>query len=444
MKKFLFRQLQHHFSGLGWRTRMEVLVLIGIITLFLSGRLTDLFITWQAEYAVPPLRLTMAAVHTVLFMILLTGPFINAYLLPRQKGLKAFYTIPLTRSELLALCGFYTIKYQVLSGILIIPVGFALAASGGWAWLLLSLGVFAGYGYGFILLQNLLFLRIRNRYLYISSMVTGTLLYGMLWIFVFYTTGLIWFLDILLLILLFGLNGYLQRKLPDVQLEQVIPLHRKSFVKNAAAFSFKATGGRFFDGVFYVMFMKEWLSMWRNPRYRRVKYMTVLLYLAGLVFILNAAFEDRTAWMLLLTVLIIWVHYSSAFNDKYVRPDPDWYIKGVPVRFHQLWLTKFLSEFIYVLFLLIVLWLLLWIHGSGFEQQLQLLGLCFLFAFFVLSTMVTFRLMFYEDPRLAGYAYHFTVLFIVVMSVNYRLVGPLIGIVLMMFYLYKSYRYYKS
>ena len=163
-----------------------------------------------------------------------------------------------------------------------------------------------------------------------------------------------------------------------------------------------------------------------------------------MVVIVLSHLENKDVFMALLTGIIIWLHYNNYFNEKYVQPEPDWYFHTVPFRFRHLWLSKFLVEFIFISFILAVFWILLFITGFNIIEQLNLLMLMLAFSIVVLSIMLNFQIMFYDDPRLAGYAYHFTIIFLMIMIVNYRLVGPLISIVLLTFYFYKSYRYFKS
>ena len=76
--------------------------------------------------------------------------------------------------------------------------------------------------------------------------------------------------------------------------------------------------------------------------------------------------------------------------------------------------------------------------------QLNWIGALLLFAIAVLSIVINFQILFYDNPRLAGYAYHFTILFIVIMSLNYRFVGPLVSVFLLTFYFLKTRRFYNS
>ena len=80
--------------------------------------------------------------------------------------------------------------------------------------------------------------------------------------------------------------------------------------------------------------------------------------------------------------------------------------------------------------------------GAESSVQVNILGLLLLFSLLVLTTMINFQLLFYDNPRLAGYAYHFTVLFFTVMSINYRFVGPVITLFMMVLIFYKTRKYF--
>ena len=71
-------------------------------------------------------------------------------------------------------------------------------------------------------------------------------------------------------------------------------------------------------------------------------------------------------------------------------------------------------------------------------------ALLLLFSIITLIVKLNFQILFYDSPRSAGYAYHFTLLFIVIMCINYRFVGPLISLFLLVSYFYKSYRFFKG
>jgi hypothetical protein len=149
-------------------------------------------------------------------------------------------------------------------------------------------------------------------------------------------------------------------------------------------------------------------------------------------------------WLTIIAAIIIWIHYSNHFNEKYVKPEPEWFFNTLPFRFYQIWISKFLTEFLFILMLLILHGIFISLLQVDLYSVFNLTGLLLLYSLIILMAIVNFQMMFYYDPRLAGYAYHFTVIFFVVMSINFRLVGPLVTIFMMFYYLYKNYRYFTS
>ena len=77
-----------------------------------------------------------------------------------------------------------------------------------------------------------------------------------------------------------------------------------------------------------------------------------------------------------------------------------------------------------------------------FNDILQAILILLFSAIIILLSMINFQIMFYNDARLAGYAFHFTLLFLAIMSLNYHFVGPLISVLLIGFYFYKNVRYF--
>ena len=103
-------------------------------------------------------------------------------------------------------------------------------------------------------------------------------------------------------------------------------------------------------------------------------------------------------------------------------------------------LAKFISEFLYILIIILILSIFLIIHGLSLLNILIFLGMVFTFSVFILYLMILMRTLFYDNPRFAGYAYHLTVIFTVIMTLNFYLVGPLITVGILIYLNIKSYR----
>ena len=138
--------------------------------------------------------------------------------------------------------------------------------------------------------------------------------------------------------------------------------------------------------------------------------------------------------------MLIWEHYSHQFNDKYVTKESSYLIKVMPVKFYQYCLSKILGEFIYILLILIVVLIATIIHGVSLQHIFIILLIISLFSLFVLYTITLIHVIFYDNPRTSGYAYHFLVIFTLVMNFQYYLVGPLMTLFMLIYLHFKSYR----
>jgi hypothetical protein len=150
--------------------------------------------------------------------------------------------------------------------------------------------------------------------------------------------------------------------------------------------------------------------------------------------------EDFLFYSSILTMLFIWQHFSLQFNEKYIQAESAMFIKTFPLKYHQLWLAKFAGEFMFVFLVLIFLTVFWFANGYGFPDIYQPLLALFLFALIVLAAIINFKLIFFDRPRFAGYAYHLFIIFMLVMSANYYLVGPLIALILLIYFTIYSYR----
>jgi hypothetical protein len=73
-----------------------------------------------------------------------------------------------------------------------------------------------------------------------------------------------------------------------------------------------------------------------------------------------------------------------------------------------------------------------------------LLGIISLFSIFILYIITIIRIIFFDNPRFAGYAYHFLIIFTLVMISNFYLVGPVITLLLIIYLNYVSYRQFQK
>lgn len=446
MIRYLLKQPVHIWRFLGMRVKAELLVLLVIVFLYPAGRLQILFTGWINQNSVTPQGLMLFTVQAFRILVYLGGPFIFRYLVSRQKAVRIFYMRPLTPANALRFLVYYSVKYQLLTALLIAPVLWAIAVCAGWFAGLMGSFLFLIYLTAIVIFQALLLTRLGNNNRFVMINMTLLVFHSTLWFVMYHYTSFIWFYEIAVLMALFFISVIWLRSGEAIHLEKLYPpggdfTIRKGITKI----------GRFCPPIrfhrtlpMYMLFRKEWLSMWRNSRYRRLKMMTFLVYIVCLLMIHFSATEYKEVWMLVLALGIHWIHYSNSFNEKYALPDPAWLLFNMPLRYHQLWLSKFIAEFIAVVPLLILLWVMLMLGRVNPIAQWYIILTVLLFALFVLAAVINFKILFYDAPRLAGYAFHFLIVFILVMSLNFRFVGPVIGLSLFLYYTYKSYRYFKA
>jgi hypothetical protein len=186
--------------------------------------------------------------------------------------------------------------------------------------------------------------------------------------------------------------------------------------------------------------VKELLSHIRNKNYLRLKIISIALYLTIIILFDIFYFDYFTSTISVLTIILIWEHYSHQFNEKYVLKESLSFIKVLPVTYFQYGMSKFLSEFFYIILILFIILILTILHHIEWIQILNILGIVTLFAIFVLYIITIIRVIFYDNPRMAGYAYHFLIIFTLVMIFNFYLVGPLITIFIIVYIQFSSYR----
>ncbi|MEJ2543116.1 MAG: hypothetical protein P8Y99_03530 [Calditrichaceae bacterium] len=443
MLKFLVRQPLNSWRSIGWLHRIESILLVGLIYIVTIGKIHRQYLDWLNYDWITQFGLTSLMTNIFSVSFFLSGPFILLYMLPRQSGLHPFYSIPLSSKQLFQLIGYYYFKYQLITTIIYLVF---LSALFGINWLasIASLAMMLAFSLIIYISQFKLFIHRKSNSYFISLLLMISILYIVIYLVFFWYLNMPW---IIALLILMATGLILWKQWPKentIHLEIIFP-KKSSWRANhkTSRMDFKKMP-KFLPAKLQALFNKELLGLWRNPSYRRLKWITIISYVILMILILLSQIENKDLIMTLLTGLIIWLHYSNYFNEKYVQPEPDWYFYTVPFRFHHLWLSKFLVEFMFIIIILASFWIMLTIAGFNLNEQIYIILLMLSFSIVVLSIMLNFQIMFYDDPRLAGYAYHFTIIFLLIMTVNYRLVGPLISIILLSFYFYKSYRYFKS
>lgn len=353
---------------------------IGLIALSLFLFLSGKLGFWFDQSGVKSWQLTLWIYAGFVLLNIASAPFIFKYALPKQKALQVFQTLPLDTHQLNQLLAFYYLKVQLPL------IFFQLIITSGL--------VYASFFAGFMLL--------------LASAFSGYLVFFI------------------------AFRQFLAQSTGLIDLLGAIANHSKRSTKRI-----KPASG-------FGLFRKELYSLWRNPRYRRLKVFTFIFYFITLFILNNISIKNNDMWMMLFSTFVFWMHYNVHFNSKYVSAEPDWFFRTLPVKFHRAWFSRFFAEFSYIIFLLGAQWLFLALVGIEFSTQIQWIGALLLFAVIILTIVLNFQILFYDNPRLAGYAYHFTIIFILVSSYNYRLVGPLSAFFLLAYFTYLTRRFYTS
>lgn len=423
--------------------KIEVFLLLGLIYLVSIDKIHKWYLSLLSNDMITPLGLSALIMHVFILSMYLSGPFILLYLIPKQTGLQVFRTKPLTTIHLFQLTGYYYFKYQLISIIVFI---ICISSLFGISWFSGLVSVFSFLIFSMIvfIMQFMIYKDKKNNFHFWVILLIIIVSYQILFALLYFYTQFFWIFDSLVAAGTVIILWYKSEKMNLIHLE--ITFTQKSGwpkFERSVGFDFSRIP-HFLPAGIQAIFNKELLGLWRNPSYRRLKIITFFSYVFLMIAIYISQLQNKDIFMMILTGITIWLHYSNYFNEKYVLPEPEWYFRTVPFRFHQLWISKFMVEFIFIIAIITGYWILLFISGISFYEQLNLLAIIFIFSIIVLLLMLNFQIMFYDDPRLAGYAYHFTILFLLIMIDNYRLVGPLISIILLSFYFYKSYRYFNS
>lgn len=439
----LLKQPLHIWRTLEKRHKLEAILLAVLIISYLTSRLNTFFAGLLNENATIS-GVTLLVINVFTLQISLSSLAVVQWVIPRQTRLRQFLTAPLSNHHLLQLLTYSAFKYLSAYLILIIPVVLALASFD------LAFAVIAfvmiillsiSYLWCFFLIKQRVsgFIFVTAAFLIICSLhcLFGLFYWSSDYALTFQT---IYFILACILIL----SVYNFEKQP-LSLERFIPYITTEFTKKQlqinTALNFK---WKFLPAVSQSLYEKESLALWRNQSYRKLKLYSFLAFIVINSLILISSFESKGILIILLTALLIWIHYSNGFNEKYIFADPDWFIRTLPIRFRQLMLAKYFAEIPFVFILCFLSGIFLLLTEPELASVSGFILLLLIFSHVVLFTMLNFQIMFYNDPRLAGYAYHFTLLFVFIMILNYRLVGPVIALGLMIFFLYKNVKYFNN
>jgi len=439
--KYHLRQFSNYWHHLKFRIRAEIIILFFIFYTFFTDKLVLYFNQILDQPETSPIGLATFVLHILLVIIFVSTPFIYFNLFPKQKGLTNLSLYPLKKSETLTLQLIYFLKYQLLIIFIATPILTALTLSTG----PLMLFYLVYLGGSSIVLSSILVLVLASIFTTRIKALLQYFFYFSLYMIVF--ALLYWKVDLYsyFIILIVSIAWVLLLKLWNKKWQtwdQILNHYRPVAQKYSQTLS-KITYFNFpftFSNSLRPFLIKELLSHLRNKNYIRLKIISLFIYLMILIFVDFFYYQYYSSAISILTILLIWEHYSHQFNEKYVMKESRFFIQVLPVKYYQYSLSKFLSEFLYIVLILLFVFFLTILHDIEIFKILNILGIVTLFSIFVLYIITLIRVIFYDNPRMAGYAYHFLIIFTLVMIFNFHLVGPIITFFIIFYIQFISYR----
>jgi hypothetical protein len=444
MLTLLFKQPLNIWRTLELRHKIESLLLFILIYAFIATRLNTLFKTWTTDGA-SSMGITLLLSHVFIFILTLSALLILRWFIPKQRSVNMFISKPLDNRQIIKILSYYSFKYLSVYLILLLPVITALLANFGLYQALLSFATTLLVSYSFLLL----FFVIENKYkagnYFIFWGALTLFAYHGLFAVIYWQTNFLIFFQIIILICALAVIVYFFNYYPGfLTIDNFLGYKKKEITRPDIVKARLIKVAQVFPSRIQALFEKELFSLWRNRYYIRLKIQSFLIFIILGILIITTHIEHKEIWIVIMSCIITWLHYSNNFNEKYVIADPEWLIRTLPIRFRHIFIAKYLAEIAFVLLLLLSDVLLLQFSNASLTVQIYNLAFIFIFAHLVLFTMLNFQIMFYENTRLAAYAYHFSLLFIAIMILNYRLVGPVITLGLLIFFFYKNVKYFNN
>ena len=439
--KYYWLQAFNFWRQLGRRVQLEIFFLCIVFFSFFTTKFITIFSQWLARPEITPFGLSNLLVHLIMLLIVFSTPFIYHNLIPRQKGLLVFGTEPLSARQAYTVLFLLYLKYQLLILLISLPVFSALLFTAGVRQTLYTLLLFI-----MTLVCSLLFIQrlADSRWSYFRQ-TAAYFLFSSLYFTCFYLFYR--FSDYVLCydLLILGIAGWLflrSWRLSWHAWDRLMVRARallEQAIRQVSAFNYFTFPHRIPAGLRPIL-IKEILSYVRNRKYQRLKLISLAVFIIALSGIHLYFPDDYLGAVSLLTFILIWEHYSHQFSEKYVKRDPPLFYKSLPLKFRYLILSKFISEFIYILSIVIIIFAAALWHGLQIATVLTFCLMVMLVAAFLLYIIILMRLIFYDRPRFAGYAYHLMILVMVMLTTTYFLVGPIISLIMLLYLNYISYR----
>jgi len=434
------RQLFHYLKRLDLRLQIELVILFIIFIVFFTEKSIELLKLLLQKPGTSPIGITVFIEHIFFIPLTLTTPFIYTHLLPRQRIILALRLQPLGSMDVFMLMFLNYLKYETLVFILLLPLFGAIIFSLNILYLLhLIFIIFCILFILFTLMHVLAHKEHNKRILSYGVYFTTIFIYFILFYFIYTTSGfyLIFQAGVMLTaLIIFGIYWVQVWKYWDHDLYRIKVTSHKHVSSQSYRNWYRIIP--FASSTFYALTIKEILGYIRNSHFLRLKFTGIAIYLIILIVAQQA--ENYIAATSFVTIIYLWIHYTHQFNDKYVLPESAFFLKTFPFRYIQIWVAKFATEILFLLPIFIILISTLLISGLTFINTLYVFSTAFIFALFISATIISVKLLFFDNPRKAGYAYNFMVVFSLVMIYNFYLVGPVIILFTLSYLCFLSYR----
>lgn len=436
------RQAFNYWKTLGIRIKIELIILVIIFYLVFTEKLVLLLSGLLSKPGITELGLASFCGHLVLLAISVSVPFIYFKLLPVQAGIRTLRVLPLSSSNALAVLIVYIFKYQLIALLITGPLISALMTVTGFLPVLYFVYLLLVFPVIMMLLLQSLTVHASSRPVVTGMYFIILILYFSAFGYLYLGFGIIHFIADLLIfpLALFFLMRKLspfhdtwdvmlsRRRINDLPLQKV---HYQVTYRDIPTW---------LPGHLQAFFRREILGHLRNRSYVRMKIFSLALFITGLLLLMEYFPENRPEAAAVFGLLFVWIHYAHQFNEKYVYAESRNFIGSVPVRYRQIWLSRFLTELLFLIPVLAFTAAGMAGFGSSLMAILLVMAVVTGFSVFVLSLITSIRLLFYDNPRLAGYAYHFLIIFSVVMIGNFYLVGPVVIFFVLLYIIFLSYK----
>ena len=438
--RYYIRQIRNYWKNLGLRIKTELLFLFIILSAFLSQKGNIIFDDLLARPGISDIGLASIIAHSLVLLTTATLPFIYLKLLPHQKGITILRQLPLRSTGAFTLVVTYIIKYQLPIIIIFIPLFISLGINLSPVLILYLFLVLILFTIIFLMLLLVLVQHTRTKNLVILVYYSVIAVYFGFYAVIYYYDGPYILTDFLIACLL-GVIGYVNLRLYhqewDIYIFKFDSSVRK--IRTRYKINYHNLPSLWFTSL-HPLLAKEFLGRIRNKNFMRMKIINLSILIAVLLFSQGYFPESYPQVAALISFIFIWIHYTHQFNEKYVFKEPRQILNMLPLSYRQIWLAHFLLETGFLIPVLLIFLSALLLYGSAAQQILLLMLALLLFSFFILYTITNVRMIFYDDPRLAGYAYHFLIIFSAIMISSFYLAGPLVVIFLLLYTHYLSFR----